>query len=188
MASDAHSRMAASAGASRKRTRTPDEARVIERFKRLAPQQKALLLAVLPFSDDDGSFHAGEWAAAFSSQEPQIIVQVKAATGLYEGIVNHLVEMLHAGAKLRGLDIARRDTRPTGPELFDAVAQDGGLTPSQVETLKRLYAVRNELQHASPGVEAREVYDAIRTLLKTLKGFVRSYVGWQERHGITLLR
>ena len=33
---------------------------------------------------------------------------------------------------------------------------DGGLTANQVDVLKRLYGMRNELQHASPGVQAGE--------------------------------
>jgi molybdopterin biosynthesis enzyme len=87
------------------RSRTPDEARLVERFTRLAPQQRALILA---------------------------------------------------------------------------------LTDSQVQVLKRLYSTRNELQHASPGVEAGQVFDDVQLLLKTLKRFVTSYVAWLKRHGISL--
>lgn len=108
-------------------------------------------------------------------------------TGLYEGLVNHLVEMLHAAARLRGLSVARRDVRPTGPALFSAVGADGGLTDSQVEVLKRLYGTRNELQHASPGVEAGPVFDDVQLLQKTLKRFVQSYVAWMRQHGVTLV-
>ena len=44
------------------RRRTPDEARMIERFKRLAPQQAALRLALAPFCDDNGRFDRARWA------------------------------------------------------------------------------------------------------------------------------
>lgn len=141
----------------------------------------------MPFSADDGQFDRVRWIEAFESGAPADIVAVKAVTGLYEGLVNHLVEMLHVAAKLRGLDVARRERRPTGPELFAAVAADGGLTDKQVEVLGRLYGVRNELQHASPGIEGGEVHDAVVLLTKTLGRFVRSYLGWLQRHGIEVL-
>lgn len=41
----------AKAASTRRRGRTLDEARLVERFKRLAPQQKALKLAMQPFCD-----------------------------------------------------------------------------------------------------------------------------------------
>lgn len=168
------------------RSRASDEARVLERFRRLAPQQRALLLALEPFQDDDGQPDRARWVAAFDSDDPPRIVEVKAVTGLYEGIVNHLVEMLFAAARLRALAVAGRDGRPSGPALFDAVGADDGLTDSQVQVLKRLYGTRNELQHASPGVEAGQVFDDVQLLLRTLKRFVTSYVAWLKRHGISL--
>jgi len=159
----------------------------MERFKRLAPQQKALVLALRPFLDDDGQFDRGRWSQAFDSEDPETIVSVKAVTGLYEGLVNHLVDMLLVAARLRGLEAVRQDVRPTGPELFRAVGEDGGLTPNQVEVLTRLYAMRNELQHSSPGVEGGEVYDDVLLLTRTLRRFVTSYIEWLKRHGISLV-
>ena len=167
----------------RSRARIPDEARLVERFRRLAPQQKALKLATGRFADQNGSFALPLWEAAFESAEPEHIVDVTAVTGLYGGLVNHLVEMLHAAARLRGLDVAKREVRATGPELFAAVRDDGGLTENQVDVLRRLYAMRNELEHASPGVEAKQVYDDVQLLLKTLARFAKSYVEGLQRNG-----
>jgi hypothetical protein len=95
--------------------------------------------------------------------------------------------MLHVAARLRGLDVASREDRPSAPELFEAVGRDGGLTASQVSVLKRLYGMRNELQHASPGVEAGDVYDDIVLLTKTLGRFAKSYVEWLQRHGVSIV-
>lgn len=176
-----------SAGTSRRRRRTPDEARLIERFKRLAPQRDALKLALRPFTDDSGNFDRAAWARAFESPDPADIVAVTAVTGLYEGLVNHLVEMLHVAARLRGLDAVRAEDKPSGPTLFAAVREDGGLTASKEQVLTRLYALRNELQHASPSVEAGQVFDDVILLGKTLAGFATSYVTWLERHDIALL-
>lgn len=171
----------------RPRRHTPDEARLLERFKRLSPQVEALRLACTPFSGRGGQFDRLRWIEAFESGAPADIVAVKAVTGLYEGLVNHLVEMLHVAARLRGLEVARREQRPTGPELFAAVAADGGLSENQVEVIGRLYGIRNELQHASPGIEGGEVHDAVVLLTKTLGRFARSYLVWLKRNGIELL-
>jgi hypothetical protein len=173
--------------ARRRSRRTPDEARLIERFKRLAPQHDALKLAFAPFCDESGNFDRVAWVAAFESREPASIRDVKAVTGLYEGLVNHLVEMLYVAARLRGLEAAMGRDRPTGPELFAAVCADKGLTAHQATVLKRLYGMRNELQHASPGVAAEEVYDEIVLLTKTLARFAKSYVTWLQRHDIPLI-
>ncbi|HEV3093392.1 MAG TPA: hypothetical protein VGY30_02630 [Solirubrobacteraceae bacterium] len=176
------------AGAPRRQPRrTPDEARIIERFKRLAPQQAALKLATAPYCDDNGQFDRARWTEAFDSQRPDDIRDVKAVTGLYEGLVNHLVEMLHVAARLRGLEVVMRNDRPSGPELFWAAGDDGGLTSNQVDVLKRLYGMRNDLQHASPGVQASEVYDDILLLTKTLGRFAKSYIEWLQRHDISVI-
>ena len=174
----------------RPRRRSPDEARVIERFKRLAPQLQALTLALQKFSDESGQVDRSAWAEAFSqtTADPQTIVNVKAVTGLYEGLVNHLVEMMQSAARARGLAVVKGEVRPNGPELFAAVHDDGGITSSQVDVLRRLYQMRNQLQHASPGVDAAQVLDDIELLQKTLARFVKSYVLWLERHGITLMQ
>jgi len=173
----------------RPRRRSPDEARVIERFKRLGPQRQALTLALQKFTDSSGQVDRDAWADAFSqtTADPQTIVDVKAVTGLYEGLVNHLVEMLRAAARARGLAVVQGDQRPNGPELFAAVSADGGLTPNQVDVLRRLYQMRNELQHSSPGVDGAEVLADIELLQKTLARFVKSYIEWLKRQGIALI-
>lgn len=173
--------------AARRRRRTVDETRLVERFTRLAPQRDALKLALRPFSNENGNFDRARWAAAFDSRDPASIRDVKAVTGLYEGLVNHLVEMLHIAARLRGLEVSKREERPTGPELFAAAREDNGLTSHQVTVLKRLYAMRNELQHASPGVAAEDVYEEIVLLSKTLARFAKSYLEWLERNGLSLI-
>ncbi len=170
-----------------RRRRAPDEARLVERFRRLAPQLAAFKLALRPFCDDNGHFDRQRWEAAFASNDPGDIVAVAAAIGLYAGLVNHLVEMLHVAARLRGLEVTRRETKPDGPTLFAAVGEHGGLTRNQVAVLARLYAVRNALQHASPGVDVDEVYDTFVLLPKTLGRFAKSYVDWLQRHGVSIL-
>jgi hypothetical protein len=167
--------------------RTPDEARIIERLTRLAPQRAALRLALRPFADSNGQFDPDEWRRAFESPAPQDILAVKAVTGMYESLVNHLVEMLLVAARLRGLEIARREAKPSGPALFAAVAADGGLSANKVAVLTRLYALRNELQHASPSLEAKQVQVDVMLLGRTLGSFAQAYVAWLETHGIRLI-
>jgi hypothetical protein len=70
------------AGSSRGAARrdTPDEHRIIDRFKRLGPQKRALAVTLRPFVDDDGRFDRRAWETAFSSDEPDVIAQVMAVT------------------------------------------------------------------------------------------------------------
>jgi uncharacterized protein YutE (UPF0331/DUF86 family) len=167
--------------------RGADEARILARLKRLAPQRRALALALQPFSDESGQFDLGRWETAFVSDDAQDIYRVFGATGAYQTLVNHLVEMLHVGARLAGLGVAQGDQKASAPKLIDAVKRDGGLTANQAEVLKSLYSTRNDLQHASLDVQADEVYDEIVLLQKTLARFATSYVRWLEGHDIQLL-
>jgi hypothetical protein len=169
------------------RRRSPDEARILARLKRLPPQQRALALALQPFSDDKERFDAKSWAIAFVSDDAEDIYHVFGVTGAYQALVNHLVEMLQAGARLAGLDVVRRDQKPSAPLLIDAVKADKGLTANQAEVLKRLYRTRNDLQHASLDAQADEVYNDIVLLQKTLARFARSYMRWLDGHGAQLL-
>lgn len=183
----AHGRSSPAARSGGRRGRTPDEARLVGRLKRLAPQQKALLLALQPFSDSHGRFDRERWRSAFADPDPEAVLKVAAVTGLFNQLVNHLIEMLQVAARLRGLDISRGEEKPSTPGLLAAVRGDGGLTANQESVLKRLQGMRNELQHASPGVEADEVYDDILLLARTLKRFAQSHLAWLSSHDIALL-
>jgi hypothetical protein len=148
-----------------------DDARIVRRFKRLGPQRDALAIALRPFRDDAGELDRRAWAAAFDSSDAAAILAVTPVTGLFEGLVNHLMEMLHAAARLVGLDVARGPQRPSGRALAHAVRDDGGLTANQADVLVRLYELRNELQHASIDVKADQLFDGIVLLQKTLARF-----------------
>lgn len=162
------------------------EARIRDRFRRLGPQSKAVGLALKPFEDDDGTFDREKWEAAFESPEPEDILAVTAVTGLYEGIVNHLIEMLQIGGALVRLDVSTGDERPKAPALIRAVRDDGGLSHDQADSL-RLYRMRNKLQHTSLDVQADQIHDDIELLRRALGVFAKRYVKWLAEHGIELL-
>ena len=62
----------------------------------------------------------GLWEEAFTSNDPQTINHVVEVTGGYEGLVNHMVEMLRSGAALAGLRIAQRRQGLPVPDLIAA--------------------------------------------------------------------
>jgi hypothetical protein len=169
------------------RPRNGDMARIRTRFKRLGPQQRALIVAIRPFNDDQGRFDRGKWEAAFASDDPETIHQVVGVTGTFERLVNHLNGMLDAGARLARLPVTGGQGAPSTPAVIHAVRDDGGLTANQAEILIRLNRTRNSLQHASFDVQADEMHADTELLLKTLKRLVTSYVKWLARHDIQLL-
>lgn len=167
--------------------RDADMARIRTRFKRLGPQQRALIVAIRPFNDDQGRFDQGKWEEAFTSSDPETIHQVVGVTGTFERLVNHLNGMLSAGARLAQLSLPSEQGPPSNPAIINAVKDDGGLTANQADVLVRLNRTRNDLQHASFEVHANELHADIELLQKTLKRLVTSYVRWLENHGIELL-
>lgn len=164
-----------------------DEARIRGRFKRLGPQQRALILALRPFSDDQGRFDQRLWEEGFSSSYPETIYRVVGVTGTFEGLVNHLNGTFVAGARLAQLPITRGDEAPSAASVVTAIKEDGGLTANQADVLIRLNRMRNRLQHASLDVQADELHHDIELLRKTLRRFVGSYVEWLADHGVQLL-
>ncbi|MHB8491837.1 MAG: hypothetical protein ACYDA6_06455 [Solirubrobacteraceae bacterium] len=176
-----------SASAPEPRRLSPEEARIVARFKRLGPQQRALALALRPFTGDQGNFDRVAWAQGFGSDDPEVIYRVIGVTGSFQSIVNHMIEMLHIGARLAGLAVTAGPEKPSAPSLIAAVKEDRGLTANQAEVLTRLYRTRNDLQHASLDVQADQVYEDVALLRKTLARFAKSYVVWMERHHVHLL-
>jgi uncharacterized protein YutE (UPF0331/DUF86 family) len=163
------------------RGRAENESRIRRRLARTPAQRQALQIAVARYADEDGQFELGRWTEAFESSHPETINHVVEVTGGYQMLVNHLVEMLRAGAKLVGLAPA-----PSGPELIAAVYEDGGLSPNQAEVLIRLYRTRNRLQHASPDIQADEVHEQVTVLLRTLPRLMSSFATWMSRHDVDL--
>lgn len=164
----------------------PEVARIRQRLARMAPQSKALQLALARYRDDAGNFDLGRWEEAFTSNDPQTINQVVEVTGGFEGLVNHLVEMLRSGATLAGLTLAQGRQSPT-PDVISAAKEDGCFTDNQADVLNRLNRSRNRLQHNSPGVPADEVHERVELLLKTMPRLLGSYIRWMKGHGVHLL-
>jgi len=163
-----------------------DEDRIIDRFKRLGRQRRALQVTLRPFGDGE-RLDPREWEQGFTSADPEVIAQVVAVTGAYQMLVNHLMEMLQAAGRLAGLEACRGNTRPSGPDLIKAVVSDGGLTDHQMDVLLRLYRTRNALQHSSPGVQANDLREDIELLQKTLVRFVKSYLDWLKRYEVHIV-
>lgn len=164
-----------------------ERSRIQRRIVRIPPQRRALTLALRQFAGDEGELDAAIWAAAFESGDPRAINSVLEVTAGVERLVNHLAEILHSGAHLAGLPVVRRAHRPTFPELLSAVTADGCFSASQSHTLADLNQLRNRLQHASPDVEADEVFELAQLLLKTLPRLVTSMVRWLEGHDVTVI-
>ena len=170
--------------------RPPDDAdvaRIRQRLSRMSPQTKALRLALARYADDHGTFDLSLWEEAFTSDDPRAINHVLEVTGGYEGLVNHLMEMLHTGAALVGTPAAQRGRRTPAPDLIAAVTADGCFRANQADALMRLNRTRNRLQHNSPGVAADEVHQRLELLLKVMPRLLSSYVAWMQRRGVQLL-
>lgn len=163
-----------------------DVARIRQRLSRMAPQTMALRLALARYANDHGTFDLSRWEEAFTSDDPREINHVLEVTGGFEGLVNHVMEMLHTGATLV-LPAAQRGRRTPAPDLIAAVTADGCFSANQADALTRLNRTRNRLQHNSPGVPADEVHHRVELLLKVMPRLLSSYVAWIQRHDVPLL-
>lgn len=161
--------------------RTAEIDRMAAKLKRLPAQRRALNAAIRAFGDD---FDHVEWGRAFASEEVLDINRVLQVTGGYLILVNNTIEAVKIGAALARL--APADGRRGASGTIDAIRRDGGVSREQAETFISLYATRNLLQHASTDVEADDVHRQVKLLLRSLPGFVRSFVSWLARRGVEL--
>lgn len=163
------------------RARIADVDRLSTRLARLSAQRRALNAALRVFGDD---FDRAEWVATFESAEIADINRVHPVTGGYLALVNNTIEAVKIGAGLVGVQPI--DGRRGASGIIDAIRRDGGFSAEEAETFTGLYVTRNGLQHASPDVPAAEVHRQVKLLLRSLPGFVRSFVTWLEQHGVEL--
>jgi hypothetical protein len=97
-----------------RRRSVADEQRIIDRFKRLGPQKRALAVTLRPFVDDENRFDEKRWEQAFGSDEPEVIAQVIAVTGAYQtrnelqhALLDVQVDEVHAAIELLNKTIGR---------------------------------------------------------------------------------
>jgi hypothetical protein len=163
---------------------SPDTAelnRLSAKLERLSAQSKALRKAMRQFGE---KFDATAWTAAFNSPDSDDINRVYTVTGGYLALVNNTAEAVRAGAKLTGIKPALGTHGVPG--IIEAIRADGGLTRQQADTFAELYRTRNQLQHASPDIQADVVHRQVRLLLGHLPRFVKSYIAWLAKRGVKL--
>jgi hypothetical protein len=155
--------------------------RIAAKLERLPAQRRALSVALRAFGDD---FDRAEWTAAFESAESVDINRVLPVTGGFLALTNNTVEAVKIGAALVGVEAI--DGKRGASGAIDAICRDGGISPEQAESLTKIYRTRNALQHASTDIQAGEVHKYVKLLLRSLPGFVRSFVSWLEQRGVEL--
>jgi hypothetical protein len=181
MTGEPASEKAVSAHSSLASADTAELNRLSAKIERLSAQSRALRKAMRQFGED---FDTTTWEAAFNSPDSDDINRVHPVTGGYVALVNNTAEAIRAGANLTGI---KPTTGMHGiPGIIDAIRADGGFTPQQAETFTQLYRTRNQLQHASPDIQADAVHRQVRLLLGHLPRFVKSYVAWLAKHDVEL--
>ncbi len=160
-----------------------EQARIGRFLESMAKHRKALELAIE--EGFGGTLDPAEWRKTFESAEPQDANRTMVVTGDHSAVLNAYVEILKAsaGSRLIGLLPYRR---PHAEQAFEALVEDGCLSPAQADDLKIVYAIEGRLEHASPDVDAGEVLKAIERFRRALSGLVEAVLGWLERHGVRL--
>jgi uncharacterized protein YutE (UPF0331/DUF86 family) len=155
--------------------------RIASKLDRLPVQRRSLIAAMRAFGDD---FDRGDWSVAFESVEVADVHRVLLVTGSYLAIVNNTIEAVKVGVDL--VQVKPADGQRGASAIIDAIRRDGGVSPEQAESFKKIYGIRNALQHASSEVQAAEVHRHVKLLLRHLSGFVASFTSWLARRGVEL--
>lgn len=159
-----------------------EKARLARRLQSIEKHRAALELAI---EQNFEAFTEGSWREAFESVAPHDANRTIVVTGDHSAILNSYVEILRAAAGSRLLQLLPY-RRPRAEEVFAAIEADGGLSARQVTTLNQLYKLEGRLEHASPDVDADEVFQAIELLRRELPSLIKSAQAWLADHDIDL--
>lgn len=158
--------------------------KLTSRLERIQPKAEALRLAIDRFGTD---FSLAEWTRAFESSDPDDINAVGAALNDYCGIVSNIAALVQTGVRATRLEPAEGSWHPASFRAhLETVCQDGGVSKGQRDTIVTLDRMRNGLQHDSPSIGADEAHREIEVLLKSVRGFLKSYLTWLEGRGISI--
>lgn len=159
------------------------KSKLSRRLTRIPPQTEALRRAIEQFGAE---FDLDAWTSAFESSDPDAINRVGAAVNDYNAVVNNVVELVRAGVKAVGLEPTEGDWPQHSFRAYvETVVIDGGLSTGQRDRMMTLNQMRNRLQHDSPNVTAAEAHAEIVALLSGIRGFLKSYLAWLGRRGIS---
>lgn len=158
-----------------------ETARLARFFETIAKHRRALDLAIS--ENFEGSLEPAQWRIAFESPEPHDANRTMVVTGDHSAMLNAYVEILKAsaGSRLIGLVPHRR---PHAEQVFDVVANDGGITTKQAALLNEVYILEGRLEHASPDVDSDDVRDAVEKFRSALPALIETTRDWLHRYGI----
>jgi len=152
----------------------PHMSTIVTRLERIPPQAEALKRALAQFADRD------DFERAFISDDPDDVNRVVQVKGGFENLVNHLTNIIKRSHALVGL---AEPNKRYMQHYVRIVRDDGGLTAGQADALIELHFLRSRLQHASPDVQADEVWEKVRVLQRVLPRARAKLLAWLDRKG-----
>ena len=117
-------------------------------------------------------------AAVADGSSGSLVTKVYPLERAFEILVNFVVELAELGLRLAEIVPDASSAR-----VLKQLETEGVLSKSRRERLAVIYRARSEMQHAYPDIGAQTTYDAARSLLDELGGFLSDYARWLRQLG-----
>lgn len=156
----------------------PDRARALkakirDRVSDVRRHLIALRVAMAEFGED---FDLDEFRAAYDTDEPARLNQVKAVERGVDQLWNYIAELTSFGLELA--EVRRRGDELNARRDLAALRRIGVLGPERARRLDRLRELRRLLVHEYATATAEQVHEAARIVADEFVPFYDAYRGW----------
>lgn len=163
------------------RARRAEVLRLGRRMETLNYHRQGLEDALLEWNQEGGMPNKYEWEQSFRS--PKDTNKVLLVTANFSVLVNTSVEMFRTGARLAGLLPGRR---PSSKEVVKVFYQEEILSITQKETLDTVVTLEGKLEHLSPDVQAKDIWNAVDKLRIELPEIIENLLEWLKTQSIDI--
>jgi len=130
-----------------------------------------------------GEFDLAEFAAAFSSDDPELYTRVQAIERALGRLQSYMAAMADDSTKLAGLDRrALKDREPRAQPAFEALRDGGVITKDLCRRLVASQKLRNRFEHDYVKAEAEDLHEAVTQLLELAPEFLDRLARWLPPH------
>jgi uncharacterized protein YutE (UPF0331/DUF86 family) len=152
------------------------KAKIRDRIRDVRRHLRALRAAMAQFGEN---FDRGAFGAAYDSEDPDELNQVKAVERGVDQLYNYVVELAAFGLELA--EVRGREDEANARRDLDALRRIGVLSAERVARLHRLRELRRLLVHEYATATAEQIHEAAWIVAEEFSAVYSAYGEWIKR-------
>lgn len=159
----------------------PERARVLKAKirDRVADVRRHLIALRMAMAEFGENFDLDAFRAAYDSEDPVALNQVKAVERGVDQLYNYIAELTAFGLELA--EVRARDDELNARRDLRALERIGVIGPQRAQRLERLRELRRLLVHEYATATAEQVHEAARIVAAEFVPFYDAYRAWIVR-------